>query len=122
VQVSVCPPPPAVTAANVLWVPAVATPAICMLQAVGVAFEEPVFWSVTMQSAVVVVWHTTLTADTCAELVNDPKRPKTKPAMAIAAISVMAIRMTVAKTGEIAFLRPGLLMFIFYSPRLSRFR
>jgi hypothetical protein len=43
-------------------------------------------------------------ARTCAELVNDPNRPKTNPAMAMAAISVIAIRITVARTGEIAFL------------------
>ena len=41
---------------------------------------------------------------TCAELVNDPKRPNTNPAMAMAAMSVIAIRITVASTGEIAFL------------------
>jgi hypothetical protein len=46
----------------------------------------------------------TATAEICAELVNDPKRPKTKPAIAIAAMSVIAIRITVARTGEIAFL------------------
>jgi hypothetical protein len=41
---------------------------------------------------------------TCAELVNDPNRPKTNPAMAMAAMRVMAINITVARTGEIAFL------------------
>jgi len=41
---------------------------------------------------------------TRAVLVNDPKRPKTKPATAMAAMSVIAMRMTVARTGEIAFL------------------
>ena len=46
----------------------------------------------------------TTTADTCAELVNDPKRPNTNPAMAMAAMRVMAMRMTVASTGEMAFL------------------
>jgi len=49
--------------------------------------------------------------DTLAELVNDPNRPKTNPAMAMAAMRVMAMRMTVAKTGLIAFLRLALLMF-----------
>ncbi len=39
---------------------------------------------------------------TVAVLVNDPKRPKTKPAMAMAAMSVIAIRITVARTGEMA--------------------
>jgi len=38
--------------------------------------------------------------------VNDPNSPKTKPAMAIAAIRVIAMSMTVARTGEIAFLLP----------------
>src|SRR5437870_4250866 len=40
---------------------------------------------------------------TCAELVKDPNRPKTKPAMAMAAMSVIAMRITVARTGETAF-------------------
>jgi hypothetical protein len=38
------------------------------------------------------------------ELVNDPNRPNTNPAMAMAAMRVMAMRMTVARTGEMAFL------------------
>ena len=42
--------------------------------------------------------------ETCAVLVNDPNRPNTKPAMAMAAMRVMAMRMTVASTGEMAFL------------------
>jgi hypothetical protein len=46
----------------------------------------------------------TTEALTCAELVNVPKRPKTKPATAMAAMSVIAMRMTVARTGEMAFL------------------
>ena len=45
-----------------------------------------------------------LITDTRAVLVNDPKRPKTNPAMAMAAMRVMAMRMTVASTGEMAFL------------------
>lgn len=39
-----------------------------------------------------------------AELVNVPKRPNTNPATAMAAMSVIAMRMTVASTGEMAFL------------------
>jgi hypothetical protein len=39
-----------------------------------------------------------------AELVNDPNRPNTNPAIAMAAMRVIAIRMTVASTGEMAFL------------------
>ena len=57
-----------------------------------------------MQITGAVAGQVTATAETCAELVNDPKRPKTKPAMATAAIRVMAMRMTVARTGEMAFL------------------
>jgi len=49
-------------------------------------------------------------AVTCAELVNDPKRPNTNPAIAIAAMRVIAMRITVARTGEIAFLSLGLLI------------
>jgi len=84
----------------------VLTPEICMLHAVGVAFDVPVFCSFTTQppGAGREFEHTTLTADTCAELVNDPKRPNTNPAMAMAAMRVMAMRMTVASTGEMAFL------------------
>jgi len=101
----VCPtdPPPAVTAAAVR-VPLVATPAIWTLHAVGVAFEDPVFWRFTMQVAGAALVQVTETAETCAELVNDPNRPNTNPAMAIAAMSVIAMRMTVASTGEMAFL------------------
>ena len=95
-------PPPAVTAANPP-VPEVETPLICTLHAVGVAFEEPVFCRPTTQSCKLSE-QTTETADTCAELVNDPNRPNTNPAMAMAAIRVMAMRMTVASTGEMAFL------------------
>jgi len=43
-------------------------------------------------------------AVTVAELVNEPKRPNTNPATAMAAMSVIAMRMTVARTGEMAFL------------------
>jgi len=49
---------------------------------------------------------------TLATDVNDPKRPKTNPAMAMAAMRVMAMSMTVAKTGLIAFLRLALLICI----------
>ncbi len=39
---------------------------------------------------------------TCADAVNPGNRPNTNPAIAIAAMSVIAMRMTVAMTGEIA--------------------
>jgi len=54
--------------------------------------------------------HEVTLAETWAELVKEPNKPKTKPAIAIAAISVMAISITVANTGEIAFLCLRLLM------------
>jgi len=44
----------------------------------------------------------TTDARTLAVLVNDPKRPKTNPATAMAAINVIAISMTVARTGLMA--------------------
>ena len=43
---------------------------------------------------------------------NEPKSPNTNPAMATAATSVIAISMTVASTGEMAFLSLMFLMFI----------
>ena len=42
--------------------------------------------------------------DTLAVDVNDPNRPNTNPAIAMAAMSVIAMSMTVAMTGEMAFL------------------
>jgi hypothetical protein len=43
-------------------------------------------------------------AETKATLVNVPIKPKTNPAIAMAAKSVIAISMMVASTGETAFL------------------
>jgi len=43
--------------------------------------------------------------------VKVPKRPNTKPAIAIAAINVIAMSITVAKTGEIPLLRLALWIF-----------
>jgi len=45
-------------------------------------------------------------AETVAVWVNVPRSPKTKPAIDVAATIVMAIRMTVARTGEIPFRLP----------------
>jgi hypothetical protein len=45
-------------------------------------------------------------ADTIAVLVNVPKSPKTNPETAVAAMRVIEMRITVARTGEIAFLFP----------------
>jgi len=50
-------------------------------------------------------------ADTTAELVNVPRRPKKKPDTAVAAMSVIAMRTTVASTGEIAVLAPWVVKF-----------
>lgn len=44
-------------------------------------------------------------AETNAELVKVPNRPKMNPEIAVAAISVTAIMITVARTGEIPFFR-----------------
>jgi len=51
-------------------------------------------------------------SDTWAVFVNVPKRPNTNPAMATAAMSVIAMRITVARTGEMAFLFAVVCMFI----------
>jgi len=87
-------------------VPVTAVPPIWILQLVTATFEVPVFVKFTMQMSLVApaALHDVTCALTCAELVNDPKRPKTNPAMAMAAIRVIAMRMTVASTGEMAFL------------------
>ena len=64
----------------------------------------PVFDKVTVQVVVVVVTGHEAVPVTLAPEVNDPNRPNTNPAMAMAAMSVMAMRMTVAMTGDIPFL------------------
>jgi len=90
-----------------LVVPVLDTPLIWRLHPVTATFDVPVFLNVTRQAGplALLVWAQRLTdAETWAELVNDPKRPKTNPAMATAAMRVIAIRITVASTGEIAFL------------------
>jgi hypothetical protein len=87
-----------------------AAPPIWTLPPTTATLEVPVFVSLTwhwlfdgVDAAAPAVQDNTC-ALTCAELVNDPNRPNTNPAMAIAAMRVMAISITVAKTGEIAFL------------------
>jgi len=85
--------------------PIEAVPEIWTEHPVATTLDVPEFVRTTVQTSLAagllqdVTW-----ALTCAELVNDPNRPKTNPAIAIAAIRVMAMRMTVAKTGEMAFL------------------
>jgi len=80
-----------------------AFPASCTEHAVTTALEVPELVMLMVQSPVEAV-HEVTCAEICAELVNDPKSPNTNPAMAMAAMSVMAMRMTVASTGEMAFL------------------
>jgi hypothetical protein len=48
--------------------------------------------------------HATAVTVTLAVDESDPNKPKAKPAMATPATRVIAMRMTVARTGEIAFL------------------
>ena len=67
-------------------------------------FAVPVLLRVTVQSYGEVAEHVAVAVTSALE-VNDPNRPNTNPAMAMAAMRVMAMRMTVAMTGEIAFLR-----------------
>jgi len=96
-------------------VPASAAPALLMEHALTTTLEVPELVRMRVQVPLVLLQSVTWAA-TCAELVNDPNRPKTNPAMAMAAMRVMAIRITVAKTGEIAFLLLGLLSFILGYP------
>ena len=79
------------------------TPLICMKHPVACTLEVPVLVKTTVQTSVEPTQDVTW-ALTCAELVNDPNRPNTNPAMAMAAMRVIAMRMTVASTGEMAFL------------------
>jgi hypothetical protein len=62
----------------------------------------PVLLRLTVQNAVEAMQEAV--AVTCALEVNEPNRPNTNPAIAMAAIRVMAMSMTVAMTGEMAFL------------------
>src|SRR2546426_4115580 len=95
-------------------IPVYVCPPTVILQPEVDALALPEFCSVSWQDSYVVRYlHCTVLALTLAELVNDPKRPNTKPAMAMAAMSVIAIRITVASTGEMAFLfRPCRTIFI----------
>ena len=84
-------------------VPVVVLPARSRLQTVGLArLALPVFVRMIVHTSGVPLQFVTL-AETLAVEVKVPNRPNTKPATAIAAMSVMAIRITVANTGLIAF-------------------
>jgi len=84
-------------------VEAAAAPWSCMLHATAFTLEVPELVNDRVHTPVATLHEETDTL-TWAELVNDPNRPKTNPAMAMAAMRVMAMRMTVASTGEMAFL------------------
>jgi len=97
--------PPAVTTAfAVVRVLTAFFPAMETVQLVADALDVPVLVRLTVHVAGLAVTHDTTRAVTVAELVNDPNRPNTKPATAMAAMRVMAMRMIVARTGVIAFL------------------
>lgn len=81
---------------------------------------EPLLVRVTVYEPSTAERPTELTL-TRAVLVNDPNRPKTKPAIPIAAINVIAIRMTVARTGLIPFLPDEILKLLGLYPRLFAF-
>ncbi len=78
-------------------------PPLFRAQEITAAFAVPEFLRTTTHESPEAL-HEVTCAVTVAELVNDPNRPKTNPAMAIAAMRVMAMRMTVARTGEMAIL------------------
>ena len=80
----------------------------------------PVLLRVTVQVVAVEPLVHVAVPDTLAVDVNDPNRPNTNPAMAMAAMSVMAMRMTVAMTGEIAFLPFTFVICILNSNLLTR--
>jgi len=79
------------------------TPLSCMKHPVVATLEVPELVRTSVHTLVAPT-HEVTCALTCAELVNEPNRPNTNPAMAMAAMRVMAMRMTVASTGEMAFL------------------
>jgi hypothetical protein len=86
-------------------VPCRIVPTMLMVhEPVGAVFPLPVFVNVRVHTGFTALVHVVTLADTCAVLVKVPNRPKTNPAMAMAAMRVIAMRMTVASTGEMAFL------------------
>ena len=94
--------PDTVQVAEVTASPLVVLPPKVIEALSTLVFAVPVLLRVTTQFPDVTV-HVAV-AVTCAVDVNDPNRPNTKPAMAMAAMRVMAMSMTVAMTGEMAFL------------------
>jgi len=101
---------PAVSVVPPQAFPALVTPPNTIVDPVGVVLAVPLLMSEIVHTESATVVQVTTAALTLAVLVNEPKRPKTKPATAMAAISVIAMRITVARTGEIAFLlRVGIL-------------
>jgi len=89
-------------------VPTYGPPAKARLHApVIIVLAEPMFCNGTRQTSGVPE-HDTVLAETWAVLVNVPKSPNTNPAIATEAMRVIAMRRTVARTGEMAFLSPRL--------------
>ena len=103
VHVIAIPAVPALMVGPPVTVPAIGAPPSLMLHERTFTLLVPMLVKVTMQSLPATEQVVTC-PETWAELVNDPNRPKTNPAMAMAAIRVIAMRMTVASTGEIAVL------------------
>jgi len=106
VMVRVTEATPAVTVVAVMPGAQVVPPQVRVML-FAIEFDVPVFSTaiVPVGPAASVPWtRLVLIVETLAVLVNDPNRPKTNPAIAMAAMRVMAMRMTVASTGEMAFL------------------
>jgi hypothetical protein len=80
----------------------VAPPNVRLHAPVIVVLLAPEFCKITLQASGVPE-QDTLSAETIAIDVKVPIRPNTKPATATEATRVIAIRITVARTGEIAF-------------------
>ena len=70
----------------------------------ALVLDVPVFWKLAVPVGPAPEARAGRIACTVAELVNDPNRPNTNPATAMAAMRVIAMRMAVARTGEMAFL------------------
>jgi len=93
-----------VDGATKVVVPTYVMPPKVIWQDCATVFEVPVLIMERSQISWTANEQLVTLAVTVAVFVNVPNRPKTKPAIAIAAMRVMAIRITVANTGEIAFL------------------
>jgi len=117
-------PPATIGTPAFLWtIPEMVAPPDVTLQTVPtLVLAVPVLVRLIWHEALPPRVQVTIEAVTLAELVNDPKRPNTNPAIAMAAIRVMAIRITVARTGLIAFLRcVGAICILCHSGPMTRY-